>query len=74
MNFETHVFYFCLFPFVLFYFFKVRLWTSLCSRLHIFARRTARKYMTYITVASTGFIPHNLSAKEDLRAFITQNN
>ena len=45
---------------------------SMC-RLHIFAR-TARKHMTYITVASTGFIPHNLSAKEDLRAFITQNN
>ena len=38
---------------------------SMC-RLHIFARRTARKYMTYITVASTGFIPLFLVGKYQL--------
>ena len=45
-EFDSDFFNFCLFPFVLFYFFKVSLWTSLCSRLHIFARGTAHKYMT----------------------------
>ena len=63
---------FFLFPFVLFYFFKVRLLTSLCSRSDIFARRTACKYVTDKLISLS--LPHNLSAKEDLHAFITQNN